>query len=157
MLRVVDPILPGARRTSQLPGARSLLDQQNEQARSHCLPEAAPMPAPSLLSMTVIPDGERTILVARGEVDLANAHELGDRITAIWDDGCRDVLLNLRGVTFMDSTGLHALIKAHRRATRDGGRFAITKSSHAVNRLLELSVLDQVLVIVPDAVPNATA
>jgi anti-anti-sigma factor len=86
-------------------------------------------------------DGERTLHVD-GELDIASAAELrsaGD--SAFADPSVTAVRVDLRGVTFMDSTGLGVLIGLRNGAETAGKDLVLTDPSPTVSRLLELSGL----------------
>ena len=55
---------------------------------------------------------------------------------------------DLRGLTFMDSTGVHALIDIERRCRREGVRFVIIRGPATVNRVLSVLGLDRLFEIV---------
>ena len=50
-----------------------------------------------------------TVLAVSGEIDYANYGELTDRARALHDGGCRNLVLDLSGVTYLGSSGLVAL------------------------------------------------
>ena len=100
--------------------------------------------APSF-DVSVFP--ERTCVRVRpsGEIDLATAGLLDAEIQELWDSGWKDVIADLRQVTFLDSSGLRILVIHHRRAVARGVRFAIIDGSGPVSRVLALTGIDQVL------------
>jgi anti-anti-sigma factor len=55
------------------------------------------------------------------------------------------VVLDLAAVTFIDSTGLSALMDAHFESRRDGWDFSVRSPSAAVRRVVELSGMHEVL------------
>lgn len=59
-------------------------------------------------------EGEWGVLVASGELDLAAEPDLHAHLRALRDGGVRHVIVDLRQVTFIDSTSLGALIGANR-------------------------------------------
>jgi anti-anti-sigma factor len=61
------------------------------------------------------------------------------------------LVLDLSGLTFIDSTGLARVLDAQRRADRDGRRLVVAQGSDAVRRLIALTALDRRLELVPDA------
>ncbi len=89
-----------------------------------------------------------------GELDIASTDELEKQLTAIEADSPGTLVLDLRRVEFIDSTGLRALIAADERARSGGRRLAVVRGPDAVARLLTVTQLDQRLEIVddPDAV-----
>ena len=60
-----------------------------------------------------------------GELDIGTAPKLDEAVGRALDDGCREVVLDLGGTTFMDSTGLNALIRAARAVDARRGRMAV--------------------------------
>jgi anti-anti-sigma factor len=75
-------------------------------------------------------------VVVEGELDLAAAGLLHDTIEAV--DLCSDapgVVLDLRGITFIDSSGLHALV----RPVTEGRSVVLRRPSRAVQTLLDLA------------------
>jgi anti-sigma B factor antagonist len=84
-------------------------------------------------------DGARLVVAAAGEVDAATAPVLED----VWADadGVTDVELRLDGVTFIDSSGLRALLHLREEAARRGATVRIGSSSPLVDRLLEVTGL----------------
>ena len=80
-------------------------------------------------------------VVARGEIDLASAHVLTARLDQLIDDGATVIVLNASGVSFLDSTGLRAIIGASNRLADIGGQLLIEGMSGAVRAVLEISGL----------------
>lgn len=87
-------------------------------------------------------------MTVRGELDLAVVDEL-ERV--LRSAAAPTVILDLRDVTFIDSSGLSVIVTFHRRARSTGERFAlVVKRSSPVYRLLELCGLAQTLTIIDD-------
>src|SRR4051794_4756008 len=84
------------------------------------------------------PDRERVILAVAGELDLASVGALRAALNEVLAAGWENIVLDLRELTFIDSTGLSLLLKAERAARHADARFAIVDGSPAVARLLEL-------------------
>jgi anti-sigma B factor antagonist len=82
------------------------------------------------------------LLSLDGELDLRTAPQLRVRLNDVLrrDDG--DVVLDLCGVTFIDSTGLAAMLNALRRLTRAQRRLALSCPDGPVLRILRLTRLD---------------
>ena len=74
-----------------------------------------------------------------GELDLASRPAFEDGVTEALDSGCR-ILLDLSDVSFIDSTGLAAIIRAARRAEKLGAELEIAPGlSPQPQRLFELT------------------
>lgn len=74
-----------------------------------------------------------------GEVDIASVDELQKAIDDAYDQESGDLAVDLTDSTFMDSTGLKALVMADRRFNENGRSFAIVVSGGPVSRLIDLS------------------
>ncbi|MDG9702598.1 STAS domain-containing protein [Streptomyces sp. DH37] len=88
---------------------------------------------------------ERGTLVLHpvGEIDLHTAPALADavrEVTGPW----RELVVDLSGVSFMDSAGLHALIGLSKCCRERGGRLALTGVREQSARLLDLTGLSGV-------------
>ena len=57
------------------------------------------------------------------------------------------LIVDLRELRFMDSTGLHALVKANKRAGEAGQRFAVVKGGAQIQRLLSLTGVGELLIV----------
>ena len=76
------------------------------------------------------------LLHLRGELDLASAGDLKRALAAL-PDGATTIVLELRGLDFMDSSGLAALIAARNEAVRLRRSFRITGAAGSVRHLLD--------------------
>jgi anti-anti-sigma factor len=97
------------------------------------------------------------IVIARGELDLESAGELTAVLGA---PGAQapTVILDLRDVTFIDSSGLSVLVGQHQRARAEQFRFVVAVGgARAVARVIELSGLREMLAIVEDPAAVLTA
>ena len=64
--------------------------------------------------------------------------------------GVRHVVLDLRGLTFMDVLGLNELIKQHEYARGNRHNLAVVRGSDAIHRVLKLTGVEELLVLVDD-------
>jgi anti-sigma B factor antagonist len=78
-------------------------------------------------------------------LDIASAETLGGEIRIAEADGASGIVVDLAALRFIDSTGLVVLFNADRRALRDGRDLAMRRGSGHVERVLELTGLDQIL------------
>lgn len=86
-------------------------------------------------------EGAAAVVSLEGEVDLSSVPELEARIAAAERDSPEELVIDVRRVTFMDSSGLRILLAAHQRAEEQGRAFAIVRGSDAVDRLLKVTGL----------------
>jgi anti-anti-sigma factor len=99
--------------------------------------------------------GDRAVVSVGGEVDLETASRLGAHTLDAMREVSPHLVLDLSGVTFMDSTGLKVLLSLHRRAEAAGGTLAIAGASRSVRKVLSLTGLDQAFSVY-DTVADAT-
>lgn len=84
-------------------------------------------------------DGETGWVQPFGELDLDTVHHVETALTQLRQGGCADVVLDLRGLTFMDSTGLRLVIQWDNAAREGGFRFAIVPGQEVVQRVFRLT------------------
>ena len=78
-------------------------------------------------------------LVARGELDMYVEPVIVERVTALAAEGVKLIILDLSGVSFLDSSGLRAIIQAGNLLTAQDGRLLIEGASGATQRVLEIT------------------
>ncbi|MGZ5127941.1 MAG: STAS domain-containing protein [Actinomycetota bacterium] len=83
-----------------------------------------------------------------GDVDLTSSGRIDAALTGAGDLGARITVLDLRDVTFMDSTGLRLLIQAETRAGALGGRLQVLLGREPLRRILRLARLEARIEIV---------
>ena len=102
------------------------------------------------LRCLVEPDRERVVVRPIGEIDLATVGLVEAPLRELWASGFDAVVLDLREVPFMDSTGLRLVIHETRLAEQDGKALRVEiAEGGAVHRLLEVTgMLDHLPVTV---------
>ncbi|KUG29027.1 anti-sigma f factor antagonist (spoiiaa-2) [hydrocarbon metagenome] len=84
-------------------------------------------------------EGERVVMILGGEIVMDMIQEYKVRMEHhLCADGCREVVADLSGVTFMDSSGIGFLIGLRRRAESSGRRFRLQNPSPQINKLLNM-------------------
>lgn len=101
-------------------------------------------------------DGNVAILELHGVLDVASAPTFQTALQSILDEGGRQAVVNMTGVSFMDSSGLGVLIAAHRRLDGMGGRVALVNVAPAVRKVLQLTRTDRFFDL-HDTLPAAIA
>jgi anti-sigma B factor antagonist len=79
-----------------------------------------------------------TVIAVSGELDLASSPALQEELDRVAADSAL-LIIDLRELDFMDSTGLSVLVRAHQRAEEQGRRLAMVKGPQQVQRLLSLT------------------
>jgi anti-sigma B factor antagonist len=86
------------------------------------------------------------VLAVEGELDLASSPALEAQLESAGESEL--VILDLRKLDFMDSTGLRVLLQAYQRAEGSGRRFALVRGGPQVQRLLSLAGVAERLTVV---------
>ena len=87
-------------------------------------------------------------LAVTGDLDIATVPALRERLAAIADAGPRRLLLDLRGVSFMDSTALAAVIHARKKLGDDGRMSLVIPPDSYPRLILEVAGLAGILDVV---------
>jgi anti-sigma B factor antagonist len=91
---------------------------------------------------------QATVIAVSGELDLASSPALQEELDRISASDSQLLIIDLRELDFMDSTGLSVLVRAHQRAEEQGRRLAMVKGPQQVQRLLSLTgVADRLTLI----------
>lgn len=85
-----------------------------------------------------------------GELDLASAEVLEAGLKELESAEPDVLVLDLRELEFMDSTGLRAVIAADARARERGGRLVVVRAPEEVDRVFQLTRMDQHLELVDE-------
>jgi anti-sigma B factor antagonist len=88
--------------------------------------------------------GAHTHVVAvTGELDLYSAEQLQRALAELIDKGAQGVVLDLMGVSFIDSAGLSVLISAAKAIRSLGGRLIVAADDRRILRLLQITGLER--------------
>lgn len=92
-----------------------------------------------------------TVVTASGEIDVATAPELRDRLTDLIEAGTTRVIVDMEDVDFIDSTGLGVLVGGVRRArASEGGDVRLVCTNPRILKVLEATGLHEVFIIGAD-------
>ena len=87
----------------------------------------------------VTPGRDLVYVCPSGEVDLSTVGPLRERVHELVSAGFGRVVVDLRGVTFLDSTGLRLLLELHGASRSDGWQLGILEGSAEVRRVFEIT------------------
>jgi anti-anti-sigma factor len=105
---------------------------------------------PNLASVTQLPpsselvvrshsEGDAFVVAVYGELDLGSASILERTLRMVEAVNAQHVVIDLSGLEFIDSIGLHLLVRAHERWFRSGRRLSLLRGPRAVHRVFELT------------------
>jgi anti-sigma B factor antagonist len=103
--------------------------------------------------LKVVHSDRTTRIAPSGELDIATAPEFEQAIADATAEPGATLVLDLRELTFMDSTGLRALAQTNARAEQDRFDLSIVRGPRQIERVLEISGLSDLLPLV-DAPPG---
>ncbi len=86
-----------------------------------------------------------TTIALSGELDMATVPTLEEHLVRAESDGAAAIMIDLRELTFMDSTGLHAFLGARNRADTTGRPLLLIGAQAPVRRLFKLTGQDGLL------------
>jgi anti-sigma B factor antagonist len=95
------------------------------------------------------------VVAPEGDIDLRTAPAVRSELEAARGEAAC-VVLDLRLVEFMDSSGIRLLVEAQLAADRDGASFAVVRGPAPVQRLFELAGLDGRLTLVDEPAQAAS-
>lgn len=105
------------------------------------------MPIPSF-DLKVVQSDRTTRIAPSGELDIATTPEFEQAIAEATTQPGAKLVLDLRELTFMDSTGLRALAQTNARADEAGFALSIVRGPLQIERVLEISGLARLLPLV---------
>ena len=97
------------------------------------------------LRCDVIPERTSVRVCPVGSLDLATVDVIEAKLEELWAAGFRALVIDLRGLDFMDSTGLRILLRWSATARRDGVALGIVPGGPAVQRVFEITCTAQSL------------
>jgi len=101
-------------------------------------------------------EGGRTVVQVGGEIDVYTAPVLRERLAALHESGQHDLVVDLRAVRFMDSTGLGVLVGVLKRVRLAGGSLSLVIDSERILKVFRITALTQIFDIF-DSVGDALA
>lgn len=88
--------------------------------------------------------GDWIVVTVKGEVDVYTAPKLKDELLGLIEEGKNQIVVDLEGVEFMDSSGLGVLVGALRRLKEREGTLALVCTKGPVLRILSITGLNKV-------------
>jgi anti-sigma B factor antagonist len=97
-----------------------------------------------------------TVLAVKGEIDVYSAPRLRERLVELVSEGHRQIVVDLEGVDFLDSTGLGVLVGGLKRLRSNGGDLSLVCTQAPILKVFEITGLTTVFAIAA-SVDEATA
>jgi|SRR3954470_14126839 anti-sigma B factor antagonist len=107
-----------------------------------------------VFAVSLSTEGDDVVVEVAGEVDVLTAPGLRAAVhEAIARAGTGTVVLDLAGVTFLDSSGVQALLDGYHSAMVAGGRLTVRGARGTAYRVLQIVGLTRLLGLAPDGSP----
>ena len=94
------------------------------------------------LTIEVRHEPDRVVLMLEGELDVENAGTLDDQLLLAEGSDAGQIVLDLRLLRFIDSSGLRSILLATKRSREDSNRLGVMRGDGDVARLLKLTAID---------------
>lgn len=95
-----------------------------------------------ILKVEIENSGPLVRVALSGELDISSAGQVEDRLAPIQQKAPHTLVLDLRELEFMDSTGLRLIVRADEAARAKGTRFVVVRGPEPVHRVFEIVGLD---------------
>jgi len=93
--------------------------------------------------------GQSAVVTLPVEVDITVADQVREDLLSVLNRGPAALIVDMGGTTFCDSAGVHALVRAHKRATASRAHMVLVITSPAVQRVLAITGIDRLIAISP--------
>ena len=104
-----------------------------------------------ILEVTTQDSGGHVTVSLKGELDLSSVGKVEEELERVEKDGPSVLVLDLSQLTFLDSTGLRAVVTADERARSNGRRLVIVRGPDPVQRVFAITRLEERLEMVDDS------
>ena len=91
--------------------------------------------------------GDHSVVDVKGEIDVYTAPKLREKLIELVSEGSYDVVVNLEGVDFLDSTGLGVLVGALKRVKAHDGSLSLVCSQDKILKIFKITGLTKVFPI----------
>jgi anti-sigma B factor antagonist len=102
------------------------------------------------IDLTTVKDGAVAVFALSGTLDIATSPTLRAALLEAADRDDHEMIVDLTQLEFLDSTGLGALIGAHKRASEHGGAVRLVAHEGQILRLLRITGLLEVFSVYPN-------
>ena len=108
-------------------------------------------PMSETLGISPRQEGDICTVVLEGDLDVYSSAHLKKVLTSLIAEGSANLMLDLRKVDFMDSSGLGVLVSTLRRSRELGGGIRLVCAENGVLKILRITGLDRVFPIIVDS------
>lgn len=95
--------------------------------------------SPDILAIGTSRNRDEYVIELAGELDLSGVERASEAFASALESDARAIVLDLRALEFLDSTGVHTILKAEREASEQNRSLVIVRGPRQVQRILEIS------------------
>ena len=105
------------------------------------------MAATEIFEVSLRADRGTVLIEPFGELDMVTVSQLTDAFDSLPEDlhGIERIVVDLRGLTFMDTSGIHELLHRNNQARHNRHNLAVIRGKASINRLITLTAIDECL------------
>ncbi len=97
------------------------------------------------LTIDVEQENAQKIMTLKGEIDIYTATNLKEKLNTLVSEKETDVIVDLKDVTYMDSTGLGTFISALKHSNDSDSTLRLIRANSRLYRLFQVTGLDEVI------------
>lgn len=101
------------------------------------------------MNLSTTKRGDVTLIQVDGQITVGNRQEVKAMVQAVLDAGARKLVLDCRSTSYIDSSGLGALVTISKRVREAGGQIRLAALNDDLRALFELTKLDTLFAIFP--------
>ena len=101
------------------------------------------------IGLSIVEEGDIAVVTLKGDLDLEHSNRMRQNLLDILGKA-RAVIVDLAGVTMIDSSGIASLLEGFQEARKKGKDFVLAAPGDPVVRVLKLARLDTVFQIADD-------
>lgn len=85
--------------------------------------------------------GQALVVTLQGELDLHTSPEFKDKLTKLFEthSAIKDLIMDVKGLSFIDSSGLGVILGRYRVVQERGGRLFFVQANPQIKRILQMS------------------
>lgn len=97
------------------------------------------------LTINIDEKNKQAIMTLKGEIDIYTAPKLKEQLNELVGESKADVIVDLKGVTYMDSTGLGTFVSGLKHAKESDAKLKLIRANDRLIRLFQVTGLDSVI------------
>ncbi|MBC7248429.1 MAG: STAS domain-containing protein [Actinobacteria bacterium] len=93
---------------------------------------------------------EIAMINVSGVVDSETVERFGETLEGVFEEGCYNIILNIKGLTYINTAGLSIIADAYKKASQNRGSLKILNAGDAIRELLDVVRFTKIIEIYED-------